>query len=1016
MTLRPVSPRPVLLILLLVICLLTFGLAEASERYSRFHQDDGPQVDSGAVNWPMAGANPQRTSWVPEGPQGQLEAAWAKPIEPYISQKVQIIGAEGKVFISTAGGLYALDANTGAEVWVYPTGMPLGHSPTYADGVLYVGGFDRRLHAINAANGAGLWQFPAGAGFHTNPLVVNGKVYAGNRDGFFYAIHAQGSASAGELSWKFQTDGPIVFSAAYLDGVLYFTSNDSHAYALDAETGSLLWKTKLAVRDFHSWWPVVYRDAVIIVAKTNYRGIAPGDCPGNGCTPMLKDDVFVNSDTVAEGTFVAPLGQEPGDWVAGTPTLDLSKNNPAIGNMAATEYLEARQGLPEWNSVIVLDRFTGAETTWDYDADGQTDYAPINPIGAHGNGYPPVVGYDDVIYFFNQYRYSGAIAGGGPTGWKFGTPLVSLTAAPHPGQSHDFPIDEPVGLSAGGAQLYWNLCCDRFVGGVDISLPLNDLTVYDGSRQWRYVSGSGSPPPHGNNSMPEGYHVESVQYRWDPENGNYVWAHADNVGPTVYNGRLYLHRSNAVIALAPGSAGEALSSAPRAFGSPPPPRPPAVLQSLLAQEVTKMLDAGHLRPGYWSAGRIDLRGSQITADPADYFHNPAETIYVLLRALPHLSADLQQEVKTYIQNEFQAYPPFQYSHVGWQDGAPREAFDLPPQVVVQMADYAPRSKPFGSFDGWIFNPFNYYALWKYAENGLGNPVELFNNIDKTGSRRLPAPGDPFYPTDDYFVGYPHVHNSYIAGYIGWLALQEMAGLPESADKRAELDRLLALRASTFTWDLEPIMSNVIVKQYYYGYLISWNFMYLVPELAQYLHIHAPGAAVQAVNVYQHMTPYWFVSKSEEVMQGETDYNTLYHYHGLFQAKAMILRQPYGELDKYLDVPAFAVGDLFYIDNLIATLEASQVSYPYDVYLPLLAKGANSTATFGAPSLENSQVESLTEPVLIDARPSPRSASINDLPVAASEQTTNLSLWLLVGFLGLGIMGGALSSRKLRQKP
>jgi outer membrane protein assembly factor BamB len=193
----------------------------------------------------MAGANPQRTSWVPVGPRGNLAAEWAKPIEPYISQKVQIIGAEGKVFVSTARGLYALNADSGAEVWVYPTNMPLGHSPTYADGVLYVGGFDRKLHAIDAANGAGIWQFTANAGFHTNPLVVGDKIYAGNRDGYLYAIYAQGSPAAGELAWKFQTDGPILFSAAYQDGVIYFPSNDSYVYALNAETGALIWKTRL---------------------------------------------------------------------------------------------------------------------------------------------------------------------------------------------------------------------------------------------------------------------------------------------------------------------------------------------------------------------------------------------------------------------------------------------------------------------------------------------------------------------------------------------------------------------------------------------------------------------------------------------------------------------------------------------------------------------------------------------------------------------------------------------------
>jgi len=41
--------------------------------------------------WRMAGANPERTSWVPEEVRGQLKPLWFKPVEPYIQQKVQLV-------------------------------------------------------------------------------------------------------------------------------------------------------------------------------------------------------------------------------------------------------------------------------------------------------------------------------------------------------------------------------------------------------------------------------------------------------------------------------------------------------------------------------------------------------------------------------------------------------------------------------------------------------------------------------------------------------------------------------------------------------------------------------------------------------------------------------------------------------------------------------------------------------------------------------------------------------------
>ncbi len=42
---------------------------------------------------------------------------------------------------------------------------------------------------------------------------------------------------------------------------------------------------------------------------------------------------------------------------------------------------------------------------------------------------------------------------------------------------------------------------------------------------------------------------------------------------------------------------------------------------------------------------------------------------------------------------------------------------------------------------------------------------------------------------------------------------------------------------------------------------------------------------------------------------------------MFNAKAYIQKSSREELAKYLDVPATAIGDLFYINNLVTTIEA-----------------------------------------------------------------------------------------------
>ncbi len=149
-------------------------------------------VSTAHADWPTLAANPQRTSAVTDEIRGDVTAVWYRPIEPYINYKIQIIAADGKLFISTARGLYCLNADTGALLWTHPTEIPLGHSPTYYNGKVYVGSYDRTIHCVDAVTGktvAGWNPYVALAGFETNPLVIDAghgvRVYAGSRDGYF---------------------------------------------------------------------------------------------------------------------------------------------------------------------------------------------------------------------------------------------------------------------------------------------------------------------------------------------------------------------------------------------------------------------------------------------------------------------------------------------------------------------------------------------------------------------------------------------------------------------------------------------------------------------------------------------------------------------------------------------------------------------------------------------------------------------------------------------------------------
>ncbi len=857
-----------------------------------------------STSWSMAGANPERTSWTAEEIRGSLDPVWYKPFQPYISQKVQIIAANNLLYIATASGLYALNAADGATQWVYPTELPIGHSPTIYNGVAYAGSFDHKIHAIDAITGAGLWTFEAGAGFHTSPLIAEGKLFAGSRDGYFYAIHIEGP-DTGQLAWKYKTGGPILYSAAYKDGDVFFASNDSRAYALDAATGGLVWQSaKLPGAGFNSYWPVVYQDRVIFTGSNNYRF---GSDPGIGSLASNERDDIYGSDP--GGTPIGPVGTGAGDWAVGTPTIDAT---------TALDYFAAK---PWRRTVFVLDRFTGAER----------ETAPVLWAGNDGSGtrYPPVIGADGVLYQQNSYMADDFIPGGQVSGWQPGNKYITVA-------SSDWgAIDEPHAAAAGGNVVYWNLCCDREAGAFDVTLP-NTLVLdrwnsggsitgaMDRDREWRYFV-------YDLDTLAPGYNLRFYNPNgifWDAHssfrgtaNGiSGVYGFHDDVNPPIpYQGKVYMHRSNAVIAFADTNQSptalptEPIVAAEQAVVTPPSRND---IQARLESEVQKMLDAGHLRPGYMSHGIFDLVGRHTCGDDlADYWSSPTETIVTLINALPYLSPAMQQDVKTYIQNEFNANLPYETNHVGWQNGAAREIFDLPPEVTADLVNNGAESQnyTFKNSGGWNSegvwgrSPYVFYALWKYAElfGGAANMyAEIANDLTTVTTQ----------PSDTLLLNMPHIHNAYIAGYYGFLELEKLAGQPESTAMKNELNRLIALRTNNFraesAYGSMESMCNVLN--------VASNFMYLTPELAEHLRADALADVTAVIDEYSLTAPHWFITFATEGY-GENPKTSLYDAHGIFLARAWILQESSDGLARFLDVPAFDRGDLFYIDKLVALL-------------------------------------------------------------------------------------------------
>jgi outer membrane protein assembly factor BamB len=853
-----------------------------------------PGSGSGA-EWSMVAANPERTSWTPEQVSGNLNLIWYRPVEAYISQNVQLIAAHGLIYVSTARGLYALNANTGDLVWRYDTDLPLGHSPTVQGNYLYVGGFDKKLHAFNARNGAHLWSFDgAKAGYSTNPLVIDGKVIIANRDGALYAVGAHGTASQGAQIWKFQSGGSINLSPAYKDGVVYFAANDNYAYAVRVGDGSLVWKSqKLPGDGFNSYWPVIYRDKVIFATASGYRtGRNPGtmsilDASGSGYGGIYdveRDELFPG---MPDGALIGPTAPAE-SWARGKPLVDISR------------VLEYHEEKPWRRAFVVLNLNNGQEYTFDSDGDGRMETIPVTMWGTHsGNRYPPVVGSDGIVYQSSIWQRF-YIPQGRVFGWNPDSPRVMSSVG---GQG---AVDEPQALSIGGDMIYRNICCDRV--GDYFSIPQGGGS----GLLWTYHTPLSQVAPNYDLmwwGIDPGDPVR-LQGNYGNENGIYH-NHGDQNPIIPYDGKLFTHRSNAIVAFGTGGTPTpkpilTIQTAQSSVTTPPTNE----LIGRIEVEVQKIIESGLLRPGYFNAGQY------MYTELGDYFNNPGDTLLTLSSAYPHLSAAMQSQVRSYLQVYFNSYfNSNMIARIGWATGEPREAAPMPPEADAALVNF-PDSLTAGSRWSWQYPQYNFYGMWKYAEIFPADALLVYNLAKSKIQVPVPVIAD-----ETFFNQRPWELNGYIGGYIGFLRLQELAGMTgQDAQLRAtvqnELNRLMQMRANNFTKD-----TPWVDERYHFRTMnISRNFIMMTPELGDYLRVHALSRVQEAVEEYNNIGPYWFVARYNAVVN-EGVMQNLYDYHGMFLAKAYILGENQSDLYRYLDVPAFERGDLFYIQNLIAILNA-----------------------------------------------------------------------------------------------
>lgn len=230
------------------------------------------------------------------------------------------------------------------------------------------------ITTTNASRLAMKWVFQVGdlGQFETTPLVVDGVIYGTGQNDHAFAIDAR----TGRAIWRYQRNlpdklqpccGMVNRGFAILHNRLFMATLDAHVIALDTKTGNLLWDVTAA--DHHQAY--TFTVAPLAVKNEVVVGISGGEYGVRG---------FIDAYDAATGKRLwrfntVPAPGEPGHktwkgdswktggvpaWITGTYDPELNLLYWPTGNPSPSNYSGEREGDNLYsNSMLALDPDNG---------------------------------------------------------------------------------------------------------------------------------------------------------------------------------------------------------------------------------------------------------------------------------------------------------------------------------------------------------------------------------------------------------------------------------------------------------------------------------------------------------------------------------------------------------------------------------------------------------------------------------------------------------------------------------
>jgi len=829
------------------------------------------------ADWSTVRGDARRMGFVQTTLRPPFRLSWVRHfVGERLGTAMEPIVADGKLFVATHNGnLYALDAQSGRPLWRFQANGQFLHSPAFADGFVATANTDGYIYALDAETGEMSWSVLLGyqGGFAASPLVVGKTVFNGERAGAFFAV----DLSSGEVIWENHINAPVRQTAAFAAGRVFVTTEDMRVWCMDTK-GAHLWISEpLIGQTARDYYPVIVEvgGRSFVIVRTN---------------PVVNMAKLIGQDR----RFLCELaGVDDSSWqnVDAWTKSEQARGNPELWEKeqeAIVSYLDEH---PEARTFFVLDAETGEE-------------AMTPPVlwcsGCQGVGTPPVVFPDGRLLVFYRSAYGN---------WNHGVaPLVALglldlTRNRITPRFHAHGMRPPWNTFWGTADESQN-----FVVAGDTVLVVHQGTLsgFDLTTQKLFLIA-------GNRDTWGGFH--------NPPWARNEWHGPARGGVAVVGNRIYWLTGSRIICITAGESGIPAEDVRIDSQSVPTQQADNLkfpdykkLKQMLAEEVAEFLSQ-RWAPLYLEPG---LAGREF------FFDDSGEVFEALAWSFPHLPVHLQEQVKKFLDSEWQSHPPF--AKDAWcvvNEGERREHFWIPPEALSR-SHREQSHHPFG----------NLYAVWLYAER-CDEWARIFADWDrlrttfgdflKTGWQLNSEQGALFA-------------NRYLSSLLAFADMAERYGDADMIRQAREMaEQTSAVLVEWWRKQGEdvrlPVFQNISEWDAFIGSgdalffrVISHKaklalFHDLTPEIATLVRLNAPEAVDKLWRAFETLCTTWYLAGEErQIHYGENFIDPPDFALDAFKTLAWLKEAPTEELIQRLDIP-FCRADLTHLTKLAIIFES-----------------------------------------------------------------------------------------------